>query len=100
MDIRNTDGFLSTIWPIITGVQRRADWTLTHTRHKDTEQSTIETSITLDGVTLTDHRMNDLQFAGRYQCLSIRYRGRLISPQNEHSIYEIGWIGEEMYSAR
>jgi hypothetical protein len=28
----------------------RADWTLTHTSHKDTEQSTIEASITLDGV--------------------------------------------------
>jgi hypothetical protein len=51
----------------------QADWTLTHTSHKDTEQSTIETSITLNGVTLTywsgNHRMNDLQFAGRYQCL-------------------------------
>jgi hypothetical protein len=32
----------------------RADWTLTHTSHKDTEQSTIEVSITLDGVTPTD----------------------------------------------
>jgi hypothetical protein len=32
----------------------QADWTLTHTSHKDTEQSTIEGSITLDGVTLTD----------------------------------------------
>jgi hypothetical protein len=32
----------------------QADWTLTHTSHKDTEQSTIEASITLDGVTLTD----------------------------------------------
>jgi hypothetical protein len=31
----------------------QADWTLTHTSHKDTEQSTIEASITLDGVTLT-----------------------------------------------
>jgi hypothetical protein len=28
--------------------------------------------------------MNDLQFAGRYQCLSIRCSGRLISLQNEH----------------
>jgi hypothetical protein len=32
----------------------QADWTLTHTSHKDTEQSTIEASITLDGVTRTD----------------------------------------------
>jgi hypothetical protein len=32
----------------------QADWTLTHTRHKDTEQTTIETSITCDDVTLTD----------------------------------------------
>jgi hypothetical protein len=32
----------------------QADWTLTHTSHKDTEQSTIEACITLDGVTLTD----------------------------------------------
>jgi predicted amino acid racemase len=32
----------------------QADWTLTHTSHKDTEESTIEASITLHGVTLTD----------------------------------------------
>jgi hypothetical protein len=32
----------------------QADWTLTHTSHKDTEQTTREASITLDGVTLTD----------------------------------------------
>jgi hypothetical protein len=43
----------------------QADWSLTHTSYKDTDQSTIETSITteqstieasitLDGVTLTD----------------------------------------------
>jgi hypothetical protein len=32
----------------------QADWTLTHTSHKDTQQSTVEASITLDGVTLTD----------------------------------------------
>jgi hypothetical protein len=32
----------------------QADWNLTHTSHKDAEQSTIEASITLDGVTLTD----------------------------------------------
>jgi hypothetical protein len=32
----------------------QADWTLTHTSHKDTEQSTTEVSITLDGITWTD----------------------------------------------
>jgi hypothetical protein len=31
----------------------QADRTSTHTSHKDTEQSTIEASITLDGLTLT-----------------------------------------------
>jgi hypothetical protein len=30
----------------------QADWTLTHTSHEDTEQRTVEVSITLDGVTL------------------------------------------------
>jgi hypothetical protein len=38
----------------ISGVQRQADWSLTHTSHRDTEQSTIEASVTLDRVTLTD----------------------------------------------
>jgi hypothetical protein len=32
----------------------QADSTLTHTSYKDTEQSTMEASITLDGVTWTD----------------------------------------------
>jgi hypothetical protein len=32
----------------------QADWTLTHTNHKDTEQSTIEISVTVHGVTLSD----------------------------------------------
>jgi hypothetical protein len=32
----------------------QADWTLTHTSHEDTEQSTTEATITFDGVTLTD----------------------------------------------
>jgi hypothetical protein len=32
----------------------QVDWTLTHTSHKDTEQSTTEASIIIDGVTLTD----------------------------------------------
>jgi hypothetical protein len=32
----------------------QADWTLTHTSQRVTEQSTIDASITLDGVTRTD----------------------------------------------
>jgi hypothetical protein len=32
----------------------QADFTLTHTSHKDTVQSTTEASKTLDGVTRTD----------------------------------------------
>jgi hypothetical protein len=32
----------------------QANWTLTHTSHKDTEQSRIEASVTLDGITRTD----------------------------------------------
>jgi hypothetical protein len=67
----------------------QADWTLTHTSHKDTEQSTIEASITVDGVTLTDSLIRWSEFAGRYQCLPIRCSGRLISMQNEHSIYQL-----------
>jgi hypothetical protein len=35
-------------------ISAQADWTLTHTSHKDTEQSTIEASIALSGITLTD----------------------------------------------
>jgi hypothetical protein len=31
----------------------QADWALTHMTYKDIEQSTIEASITLDGVTMT-----------------------------------------------
>jgi hypothetical protein len=32
----------------------QADWTLTHMSHKDTEQSTVEASITPDSMTPTD----------------------------------------------
>jgi hypothetical protein len=32
----------------------QTDWTLTRTSHKDTEQRTMEASITLNGITLTD----------------------------------------------
>jgi hypothetical protein len=32
----------------------QADWKLTHMSHKDIEHTTIEASITLDGVILTD----------------------------------------------
>jgi hypothetical protein len=38
--------------------------------------------------------MNDLQFAGRYQCLPIRCSGRLISMQNEHSLGGVCMIDE------
>jgi hypothetical protein len=31
----------------------QAGWTLTHTSHKDTEQSAVEASVTLDSITLT-----------------------------------------------
>jgi hypothetical protein len=34
--------------------------------------------------------MNDLRFAGRYQCLPIGCFGRLISVQNEHSVLVYG----------
>jgi hypothetical protein len=44
---------VSHTWLQLRSERRLADWTLTHTSHKDTEQSTIEASITLDGVTLT-----------------------------------------------
>jgi hypothetical protein len=71
----------------------QADWTLTHTSHEDTEQSTIEASITLDALTMThcsgDHQMNDLHFAGRYQCLRIRCSGLLISLHNENFIQAV-----------
>jgi hypothetical protein len=42
-----------TIW-IYQMFRAQADWTLTHTSHKDIEQSTKESSITPDSVTLTD----------------------------------------------
>jgi hypothetical protein len=32
----------------------QADWTLTHKSHKGTEQSTVEATITLDGVEVID----------------------------------------------
>jgi hypothetical protein len=72
------------------GVQS-AGWsyTLTHTSHKDTEQSTIEASISLDGTTLIhwsgDDRINELQFAKRYQCLPKWCSGRVISFHKKHS---------------
>jgi hypothetical protein len=80
----------------VTGFRAQAHWTLTHMSHKNTEKSTVETSITLDGVTLTDSlirwsRMNDFQFARRYQCLSIRYSGRLVSLHNEHRILSVSF---------
>jgi hypothetical protein len=47
----NTEWCLGTIYRMF---RAQADWTLTHTSHKVTEQTTIEASITLDGVTLVD----------------------------------------------
>jgi hypothetical protein len=67
----------------------QADWTLTHTSHKDTDQSVMETSITLDGVTLTDSLIrwspNKWPSVCREipQCLPIRRSGRLIRPHSD-----------------
>jgi hypothetical protein len=63
----------------------QADWTLTHT-------STIEASITLDGVTLTDSLIrwspNEWPSVCREipQCLPVRCSGRLLCLHNEHTI--------------
>jgi hypothetical protein len=60
------------------------DWTLAHTSHKNTEQSTVEASITLDGVTRTDSLLmwspNEWPSVFREisQCPPIRCSGRLI----------------------
>jgi hypothetical protein len=75
----------------------QADWTLTHTSPKDTEQSTIEASITLDGLTLTDPlirwSLNKWPSVCReIPVLTIRCSGRLISLQNEHPIYRHTYI--------
>jgi hypothetical protein len=62
------------------------------TRVIKTEQSTIEHSITLYGVTMTDSLIrwspNEWTSVCREitQCLTIRYSGRLINLHNEHSI--------------
>jgi hypothetical protein len=72
--------------------REQADWTLTHTSHKDTEQCTIEASLTLDGVTLTDSLIrwspNEWPSVCREipQCLPMRCSERLISLHNEQSI--------------
>jgi hypothetical protein len=63
---------------------RRLIGHLTNTSHKHTGRRTIEASVTLIHWS-GDHRMNDLQFAGRYQCLPIRCSVRLISLHKEHS---------------
>jgi hypothetical protein len=65
---------------------------MAHMSHKDTEQITIEASITLDDVPLTDSLIrwspNKWPSVCRgNQCLPIRRSGRLISLQNEHSIH-------------
>jgi hypothetical protein len=72
-----------------------------------TEQNTIGASLTLGDVILSHwsggHRINDLHFSGRYQCLPIRCSGRLISLQNEHPIYSVDcevigarWISNDL----
>jgi hypothetical protein len=79
-------------FPMYRVFRAQADWTLTHTSHKDTEQSTVEASITLDGVTLTDSLINwspnEWPSVCREipQCLPIRCSGRLISLHNEHPV--------------
>jgi hypothetical protein len=86
-----TNSTMGTFSRLYSVFRAQADWTSTHTSHKDTEHSAIEASVTLDGVTLTqwsgDLRMNDLQLAWRYQCLPVRCSGRLIGLHNEYSIY-------------
>jgi hypothetical protein len=70
----------------------QADCTLTHTSHKDTEQSTIEASITQDGVTLTDSliRWSPNEWPSVCpeipHCLPIRCSGCVISLHSEHCI--------------
>jgi hypothetical protein len=49
----------------------QADWTLTHTSHKDTEQSTIKASITLDGLILTDSLIRRSQYEWFSVCREI-----------------------------
>jgi hypothetical protein len=69
------------------GFRAQADWTLAHTNHKDTKQSTVEASITLDGVTLTDSLIRWLPNKWPSVCRAIPYClprcfGRLISLYN------------------
>jgi hypothetical protein len=73
----------------------QADWTLIITSHKGTKHNTIEASITLDGVTLTDSliRWSPNEWPSVCgvipQCLPIRCSRRLISLHSDHSyIYE------------
>jgi hypothetical protein len=44
----------TTLSSIYRAFSTQADWTLTPTSHKDTEQSIIEAYIILDGLTLTE----------------------------------------------
>jgi hypothetical protein len=52
--LQRTTNYHSVSYIYIRVSRAQADWTLTHMSHKDTEQSTIEGYITLDGITLTD----------------------------------------------
>jgi hypothetical protein len=72
-------------------LSEQADWTLTHTSHKDTEQNTIEASITLDGVILTGSLIRwspneRLSVCREVPVSAIRCSRRLMSLQNEHLI--------------
>jgi hypothetical protein len=51
--LRTNSTLTGKLIPLISGVRAQADWTLTHTSHKVTKQSTIEASITHDGVAIT-----------------------------------------------
>jgi hypothetical protein len=74
-------------------LSKQADWTSTHTSHKDTEQGTAEASITLDGITWTNPLITRSPNERPSVCqeipqrLPIRFSGRLISLQNEHPIF-------------
>jgi hypothetical protein len=47
--------YIYSYMPIYRVFRAQADWLLTRMSHKDIEQSTIEASVTLNGVTLTNH---------------------------------------------
>jgi hypothetical protein len=95
----NTNIITANVFP------EQADWTLTHTTHKHTEQSTIEASIRLDGVTLTDSLIrwspNEWPSVCREipQCLPIRCSGHLMSLHNKHTILQLSLLATN-YTSR